>query len=56
MIIGEVIDFDGTMDSDAVAPADREFILSSMDVSKAGVYTVTVTGGLGVDDLNSGSA
>lgn len=55
-IVSTVINFDGTMDSDATAPADREFIWVNMDVAYAGDYLITVTGGLGVDDLNNADA
>lgn len=55
-IVSTVVNFDGTMDSDATAPADREFTWANMDVAYAGDYVVTVTGGLGVDDSNNADA
>ena len=55
-IVSTVVNFDGTIDSDATAPADREFTWANMDVAFAGDYVVTVTGGLGVDDSNNADA
>jgi len=43
-----VVDFDGTIDGDAVAPDDYQFTWFNMDVNYAGTYTITVTGTLGV--------
>ena len=54
-IRGAVVAFDGTMDGDVTAPADRTFTWESLDVAFAGSYQITVTGGLGVTDANSAS-
>ena len=55
-IVSTVVNFDGTMDSDATAPDDRQFTWANMDVAYTGDYVVTVTGGLGVDDTNNADA
>jgi len=45
-----VVDFDGTIDGDAVAPDDYQFTWFNMDVNYAGTYTITVTGSLGASE------